>query len=264
MKIGFIGLGNMAKSIIGGIIENGGIKPEEIIGSDVSSAACENAQKDFGISTCSENAMVAEQSDVLVLAVKPQFLNEALANVKGVLKENIIIISIVAGKTIDYLENLLGSDHSIVRCMPNTPALVGEACTAYTPNEHVTESQKAIANKLLSCFGKAICVPEKMMDAVVGVSGSAPAYVFMFIEAMADGAVLEGMPRNMAYEFAAQAVLGSAKLMLETGKHPGELKDMVCSPGGTTIEAVRVLEEGNFRATVMDAVIECAEKSKML
>ena len=264
MKIGFIGLGNMAKSIIGGIIENGGIKPEEIIGSDVSSAACENAQKEFGISTCSENAMVAEQSDVLVLAVKPQFLNEALANVKGVLKENIIIISIVAGKTIDYLENLLGSDHSIVRCMPNTPALVGEACTAYTPNEHVTESQKAIANKLLSCFGKAICVPEKMMDAVVGVSGSAPAYVFMFIEAMADAGVAAGLTRDKAYEFAASAVKGSAALMLETGKHPGELKDMVCSPAGTTIAAVQTLEEGGFRGLVMDAVEACVERNRQL
>jgi pyrroline-5-carboxylate reductase len=264
MKIGFIGLGNMARAIIGGIIENGGIKPEEIIGSDVSSAACENAQKEFGISTCSENAMVAEQSDVLILAVKPQFLDGALEKVKPALKDNTIILSIVAGKTLEYLENLLGKEHSIVRCMPNTPALVGEACTAYTPNEHVTDSQKAIADKLICCFGKAFCVPERLMDAVVGVSGSAPAYVFMFIEAMADGAVAEGMPRNLAYEFAAQAVYGSAKLMMDTGKHPGELKDMVCSPAGTTIEAVRVLEEGNFRATVMDAVIECAEKSKML
>ena len=236
MKIGFIGLGNMARAIIGGIIEKGNISPKNIIGSDISMAAVENAKKDFGINACLENAMVAEQADVLVLAVKPQYLEYSLENVKPVLK----------------------------RCMPNTPALVGEACTAFTPNARTSEAQIDIASALIACFGKAIQVPETMMDAVVGVSGSAPAYVFMFIEAMADGAVAEGMPRAMAYEFAAQAVFGSAKLMMETGKHPGELKDMVCSPAGTTIEAVRVLEEGNFRATVMDAVIECAEKSKML
>ena len=264
MKIGFIGLGKMARAIIGGIIEKGNIKPSEIIGSDISLAAAESAKKDFKIKVCMENAMVAEQADVLILAVKPQYLEYALEGIKPVLKKNVIIISIVAGKDIAYLEGQLGKTHSIVRCMPNTPALVGEGCTAYTPNAKVSESQLDIAAELIRCFGKAIQVPETMMDAVVGVSGSAPAYVFMFIEAMADGAVAEGMPRKMAYEFAAQAVFGSAKLMMETGKHPGELKDMVCSPAGTTIEAVRVLEEGNFRATVMDAVIECAEKSKML
>ena len=264
MKIGFIGLGNMARAIISGILEKGNIEPKDIVGSDISLTAVENAKKDFGINACSENSMVASQSDVLIIAVKPQYVEYSLEDVKGALKKNVIVISIVAGKSIEYLEGQLGANHSIVRCMPNTPALVGEGCTAFTPNDKVSDSQVEIASTLLSCFGRAIQVPESMMDAVVGVSGSAPAYVFMFIEAMADGAVAEGMPRKLAYEFAAQAVLGSAKLMLETGKHPGELKDMVCSPAGTTIEAVRVLEEGNFRATVMDAVIECAEKSKNL
>ncbi len=264
MKIGFIGLGNMARAIITGIITKGNIKPEEIIGADVSEAAVKKAEEDFGISACSENGMVAESADVLILAVKPQFIKEVLVPVKGKLKDKAIVVSIVAAKTLEFLEEELGENTCIVRCMPNTPALVGEGCTAFTPNAKVDEGKEAIVKELLSCVGKAIKVPEKMMDAVVGVSGSAPAYVFMFIEAMADGAVEEGMPRNLAYEFAAQAVLGSAKLMIETGKHPGELKDMVCSPAGTTIEAVRVLEEGNFRATVMDAVIECAEKSKML
>lgn len=264
MKIGFIGLGNMAKAIIGGIMEKGNIEANEIIGADVSEEACDAAAEKYGIQTCADNAMVAENSDVLVLAVKPQFLKQALEGVKEALKPNVIVISIVAGKTLDYLKEELGEDVSIVRCMPNTPALVGESCTAFTPSGKMSESQIAIARELLNCFGKAISVPERLMDAVVGVSGSAPAYVFMFIEAMADAAVLEGMPRSMAYDFAAQAVYGSAKLMMETGKHPGELKDMVCSPAGTTIEAVRVLEEKNFRGTVMDAVIACAEKSSKL
>ena len=148
--------------------------------------------------------------------------------------------------------------------MPNTPALVGEGCTGCCKNEYVTEEDMAKVMKLLKSFGRAIEVPESQMDAVVGISGSAPAYVFMFIEAMADAGVAAGMPRNKAYEFAAQAVTGSAKMVLETGKHPGELKDMVCSPGGTTIQAVKVLEEKNFRGAIIDAVEACIDKSKSL
>ena len=152
MKIGFIGLGNMARAIIGGIIEKGNIKPSEIIGSDISLAAAESAKKDFKIKVCMENAMVAEQADVLILAVKPQYLEYALEGIKPVLKKNVIIISIVAGKDLAYLEGQLGKTHSIVRCMPNTPALVGEGCTAYTPNAKVSESQLDIAAELIRCF----------------------------------------------------------------------------------------------------------------
>lgn len=146
--------------------------------------------------------------------------------------------------------------------MPNTPAMVGEGMTAATPNEHVTKEELDYACKILSAFGKVEVVAEHMMDAVVAVSGSSPAYVFMFIEAMADAAVAEGMPRAQAYKFAAQAVLGSAKMVLETGKHPGELKDMVCSPAGTTIEAVGVLEEHGFRSAVIDAMKACVDVAK--
>ena len=148
--------------------------------------------------------------------------------------------------------------------MPNTAALVGAAITAVTPNSKVTEEELKVALQILESCGRASVVPEHLMDAVVGVSGSAPAYVFMFIEAMADAAVEEGMPRAQAYEFAAQAVYGSAKLMIDTGKHPGELKDMVCSPAGTTIAAVRVLEEAGFRGAVIDAVEAAAERNKEL
>ena len=146
--------------------------------------------------------------------------------------------------------------------MPNTPALVMEGCTGICAGADVTEEELERIVGLMEAFGKASVVPERLMDVVVGVSGSSPAYVFMFIEAMADEAVAAGMPRKQAYEFAAQSVLGSAKMVLETGKHPGELKDMVCSPGGTTIEAVKVLEEKGFRAAVMDAMEACIEKSK--
>ena len=157
-----------------------------------------------------------------------------------------------------------GKEMKLVRCMPNTPALVGEGCTGFCTYSMVTEEEQETARKILESFGKAYPVPENLMDTVVGVSGSSPAYVFMFIEAMADEAVAEGMPRALAYEFAAQAVLGSAKMVLETGKHPGELKDMVCSPAGTTIQAVKVLEEKGFRAAVMDAMEACIEKSRNL
>ena len=174
------------------------------------------------------------------------------------------MITIAPGKTLSWLEEQFGKRVKIVRTMPNTPALVGEGMTAACVNQYVTEEEKAYALKILNAFGKVELVPEHLIDAVVAVSGSAPAYVFMFIEAMADAAVAEGMPRAQAYEFAAQAVYGSAKMVLETGKHPGELKDMVCSPAGTTIEAVRVLEERGFRSAVMEAMRACANVSRRL
>ena len=262
MKIGFIGLGNMASAIMQGIISNGVVSASDVYGYDVSDAAKEKA-KENKINILGSNPDVASNSDVLILAVKPQFLSDAVKELNGKISSNTIVISIVAGRTIEALEELLG-EVKIVRTMPNTPALIREAAIGYSFNGLIAEDDKAVVKKILSSFGKAIEVPERLMDAVVGVSGSAPAYVFMFIEAMADGAVAEGMPRALAYEFAAQAVMGSAKLMLETGKHPGELKDMVCSPAGTTIAAVRSLEESGFRGSVMDAVIEASEVSKEL
>ena len=262
MKIGFIGLGNMASAIMQGIISNGVVSASDVYGYDVSDAAKEKA-KGNQINICGSNPDVASNSDVLILAVKPQFLSDAVKELNGKISSNTIVISIVAGRTIEALEELLG-EVKIVRTMPNTPALIREAAIGYSFNGLIAEDDKEVVKKILSSFGKAIEVPERLMDAVVGVSGSAPAYVFMFIEAMADGAVAEGMPRALAYEFAAQAVMGSARLMLETGKHPGELKDMVCSPAGTTIAAVRSLEESGFRGSVMDAVIEASEVSKEL
>lgn len=264
MKLGFIGLGNMATAIITGIRKKDMVAAGDIIGSDKTPVMVEGAKEKFGINAITDNREVASQADILVLAVKPIFVPEVMAEIKDVIKENTLIISIAAGKTLAFLEEGLGADKKIIRCMPNTPALVLEGCTGVCVNGNVTEEETNRVLELLSSFGVASLVPERLMDAVVGVSGSSPAYVFMFIEAMADAAVAAGMPRNQAYTFAAQAVLGSAKLVLETGKHPGELKDMVCSPGGTTIAAVQVLEEKGFRAAVMDAIEKCVEKSKNL
>lgn len=262
MKIGFIGLGNMATAMIGGMIRNGVVPADDIIGSGRSQASLERAADTFKIKTWCDNGKVAAESDILFLSVKPQMYEEVIAQIKDVVKADAVIVSIAPGKTMAWLAGLFGRELAIVRCMPNTPALVGEGCTGVCHNTRVTDKQMKQIMVLLNSFGKAFEVPEHLMDAVVGVSGSSPAYVFLFIEAMADAAVSDGMPRAQAYEFAAQAVYGSAKMVLETGKHPAELKDMVCSPAGTTIEAVTVLEQRGFRSAVIEAQKACVAKSK--
>lgn len=262
MKIGFIGLGNMAKAMIGGMLSKEIVRKEDIIGSAKTEHTLDQVNQMYGITTTSDNQLVAKEADILFLAIKPQFFGEVLPEIRGVLRKEALIVSIAAGKTIADIEGLLSADIKLVRCMPNTPALVGEGCTGACRNRHVSDEEMEVCMKLLRSFGIAEEVPERLINAVAGVSGCSPAYVFQFLEALADGAVLAGMPRKQAYTFAAQAVLGSAKLMLETGKHPGELKDMVTSPAGTTIEGVRVLEEKGFRGAVIDAVKASVEKSE--
>lgn len=265
MKIGFIGLGNMAKAIIGGILRKEIVAAEDILGSAKTTETKEKVRKEYGITVLDNNSAVAKESDVLFLAVKPIFFPEVMEEIKGSIKDTTLVISVAAGKTVEFIEAGLDNPKlKIIRCMPNTPALVGEGCTGVCVNANVREADTDLAMKILSSFGQAYQVPERLMDVVGAVSGSSPAFVFMFIEAMADGAVAGGMPRKQAYEFAAQAVLGSAKLVLDSGKHPGELKDMVCSPGGTTIEGVKVLEECGLRGSVMDAMEAVLEKTKRL
>ena len=264
MKLGFIGTGNMASAIMGGIIKNNVIPAEEIIGADLFAPGRERVQKEYGINVTADNKEVAQKAETIILSVKPQFYESVIADIKDVVTDKQIIITIAPGKTLAWLAEQFGKDVKIVRTMPNTPAMVGEGMTAATPNEHVTKEELDYACKILSAFGKVEVVAEHMMDAVVAVSGSSPAYVFMFIEAMADAAVAGGMPRSQAYTFAAQAVLGSAKMVLETGKHPGELKDMVCSPAGTTIQAVRVLEEKGMRSSVFEAMMKCLDISRKM
>lgn len=264
MKLGIIGFGNMAEAILGGILKSGFAAKEDITASGRDEEMLKKASDTYGIGVERDNKKAAWEADVILLSVKPQILGEVIEEIKGVCSQDKLIISIAAGKTQRWIEEAFGCAHKVVRCMPNTPALVGEGCSGICFSGSVSEAEKEYALKMFSCVGKAYEVPEKLMDVVVGVSGSAPAYVFMFIEAMADGAVAMGMPRVQAYEFAAQAVMGSAKLLLDTGRHPGELKDMVCSPAGTTIEAVRILEEKGMRSAVMDAVIRCIERSREL
>lgn len=263
MKIGIIGCGNMGRAILGGLIKSGAASSQEVVVSDASEANRLDAEEKFGVRTFSENAACAKEADLVVFAVKPGVLPLAAADVRDVLREEQTVLSIAAGKSLSDLEALLGKK-KIVRAMPNTPALVGEGITAWCGNEKIGEPEKAIVRTVLSSLGRCIEVREELMSAVTAVSGSSPAFVFLFLEAMADAAVAEGMPRKEAYTFAAQTILGSAKLYLETEKHPGELKDMVCSPGGTTIEGVAELEKNGFRAAVIAAVRAAAEKARSL
>ncbi len=264
MKLGIVGLGNMANAILGGIIKSGLFAPSDITGSDKDVAQRESAAEKLGINICEHNEDALKDSDYVIIAVKPQVYEAVLPEIKKAMKKEQVVISIAPGKTLAYLGDRLVDGAKIVRLMPNTPALVGEGCTGACRNKNVTDEEFAFVMKMLAGFGKAYEVKEDQMDAVVAVSGSSPAYVFMLIDAMADGAVAEGLDRATAIKMAAQAVLGSAKMVLETGKHPAVLKDMVCSPAGTTIDAVAVLEEGGFRGNVIDAMSACAEKSRKI
>lgn len=263
-KVGFIGCGNMASAIIGGLIKNECVSKENIVAADAFAPALEKAKSSLGINVTSDNIEVASNSEVLFLSVKPQYYETVISEIKDSLPKDQVIVTIAPGKTLNWLADRLGNSIKIVRTMPNTPALVGEGITGVCKNDLVSDEEFEYVLKLLSSFGLAEPIPESLMDVCVSVSGSSPAYVFMFIEAMADAAVADGMPRAQAYKFAAQAVLGSAKMVLETGKHPGELKDMVCSPAGTTIEAVRVLEEKGLRSAVIEGMKACTAKARGL
>lgn len=262
MKIGFIGCGNMGQAMMWGMLSSGRIKTSDVLVSTKTLASKVNLQKKYGVEVAEKNVEVAMIADIIFLAVKPQYYEEVISEIKGALWENKILVSIAPGKTLAWLEEKVGKRVKIIRAMPNTPSMVKEGMTGICGNDLVTASEFDTVCKLFNTFSKSEMVTEQLMDVVTAVSGSSPAYVFMFIEAMADAAVEGGMPRKQAYTFAAQAVLGSAKMVLETDMHPGELKDMVCSPGGTTIQAVRVLEEKGMRAAVMDAMKICLDKSR--
>ncbi|MBQ8637227.1 MAG: pyrroline-5-carboxylate reductase [Clostridia bacterium] len=261
-SIGFIGAGNMGGAIMGGISAKGLF--DEVFVYDKNAEAANAAAEKYGVR--SENIKTAANADIVILAVKPNVLYSVIDEIKTYTSDDAVIVSIAAGQSIDKIENAFGKPIKLMRVMPNTPALVGEGMSALSPNKLLSQDKISTAEVLdiFKSLGKAEIVAENLMDAVTGVSGSSPAYVFMFIEALADAAVAAGMPRDKSYTFAAQSVLGAAKMVLETGTHPAELKDMVCSPGGTTIEAVKVLEEKGLRAAVMDAVKACVEKSRSM
>lgn len=261
-KIGFIGSGNMGSAMIKGIISSDLIKANSIYVSDIDEEKLNEINKELGVVTTTDSKELVKNVDIVVVSVKPNIYSLVLNDIKDEIDKDLIVVTIAAGINIEFVENIIGNDKKIIRTMPNTPALVNEAMSALCVNKNILDEDLNIVKSIFESFGKAEIVKESLIDSVIGVSGSSPAYVFKFIEAMADGAVLGGMPRDKAYKFAAQAVLGSAKMVLETGMHPGKLKDMVCSPGGTTIEAISSLEKNGFSGTVIEAIEKCMDKSK--
>jgi len=264
LTIGFLGAGKMATALAKGFVSAEVAFPKEIIASDPHDAARKNFATELGSKTTISNVEVAEFANVLILATKPDQVSAALTEIRAAFTEKHLIISIAAGVTIAKLESALPSGARVIRVMPNTPALVGAGASAFALGKNATSADGEIAKKLLSAVGLALQVKENLLDAVTGLSGSGPAYVYQFIEALSDGGVAAGLPRDVATKLAAQTVLGAAKMVLETGQHPGALKDQVTSPGGTTIEGLHELEKGKLRATVMNAVRAATEKSKKL
>ncbi len=260
-KLGFIGMGNMGYAMLKGTLKS--FVPSEIVFSDADAKRMETVSNETGVEAVTSNAECVHRTKYVVLAVKPQFFDIVLEDIIDVVTPSHVIISIAPGITIANIKEKLGSDIRVVRAMPNTPALVGEGMTGvcYEKNDFSVEEQDNI-KKIFEAIGKMKIVSEKNMSAVTCASGSSPAYVYMFIEALADGCVMCGMSRNDAYEFVAQTVLGSAKMDLETKRHPGVLKDMVCSPSGTTIQAVKELEDAGFRSALIKATEACYKKSE--
>lgn len=262
MKIGFIGGGNMAGAIAGGVIASGLCQKREVCVCDKNPATLEKYDREINTSTDNRDAFYG---DYIILAVKPFILPQVLDEIAGLDRKEIeskVFVSIVAGVPVDAIKQVLGKTAKVVRVMPNTPALVLEGMTVVARCENnVSEAEFSAVIDIFNSVGKTEVMPEEMINTVTGVSGSSPAYVYMLIEAMADAGVRDGLSRDAAYRLAAQSVLGSAKMVLQSGKHPGELKDMVCSPKGTTIEAVAELEKRGFRAAVMEAIKKCNDKA---
>lgn len=261
--IAFLGAGNMAEALIRGLLR-GGMPSTLITATARRPERLQSLQKDYGIEAITDNIAAARKAEVVVLSVKPQVLDKLLTQVAPVIDPGKLVISVAAGVPIAALERRLGVGVRIVRAMPNTPALVGLGATAISPSEHATEDDLALASQLFCAVGTCTQVEEALLDAVTGLSGSGPAYVFLIIEALSDAGVKVGLPRYTALALAAQTVLGSAKLLLETKAHPGHLKDQVTSPGGTAIAGLHTLEAGGLRTTLINAVEAATRRAKEL
>lgn len=261
-KLGFIGCGNMGYAILSGAIASGALNKEDVFVHDISPVAQERAGQ-LGVSLCANNVELIESCDVILLAIKPQQTKDALVEVGNAFSDK-ALISIVAGITSMQLRAMIAGDVRILRCMPNTPAMVNAGAFALCSDNDFKDEEKKLADTLFPAIGVVEWLPEKLIDAVCGLSGGGPAYVAMFIEALSDGGVKQGLPRATAYRLAAQTVMGTAKLVLETGMHPGALKDMVTSPAGTTIAGVEELEKGGMRHSVMACVGAATERSIQL
>jgi len=264
IKFGIIGCGNMGGAMLRQLLKRGIFAPQEVLCADKNPQLLARLKDELGVRTTPDNREAAKAPTVL-LAVKPQFIQSVADEIHGAIAKDALVLSIVTGCSLSSLQAMLDlPDGAVIRVMPNTPALVGEGVLAACKSNQVTDAQWQFAFSMLSCMGLAQEVNENQMDAVTGLSGSSPAFAFLFLEALSDAGVRGGLPRDMALRFAAQTMLGSAKLALETGMHPGQLKDMVTSPAGTTIEGVAALEKGGFRFAVMDAVNAAMERAREL
>ncbi len=262
-KIAFLGAGNMGRAIVLGMLASGKYNPCNIVAAD-KAEVCKKLLEDKGVQTFEASKDATSGADIIVLAVKPYGLEALSEEIKDQIKDTAVIVSICAGKTISTLESIFGSDKKIVRVMPNTPATVGEGMSALCANANVSSKELNEIVDIFSSFGYAEVVPEEMIHTVIGVSGSGPAYAFMFIDAMAKAGVKHGMSEEQAKRFAAQTVLGAAKMVLESDVSPDQLKINVCSPGGTTIEAVKVFEDRDLYGIVEKAMDACIDKSKKM
>ena len=263
IRLSMIGCGNMGGAILRQWLKAGMFRPEEVLAADKNGPLLEKLKTELGVAVTTDNREAAAAAPLLVLAVKPQYAPAVGREIDGAPRGDALIMSIMAGYDLRMLGELLKNDQAhIIRVMPNTPAMVGEGAMAACRGEHVTDAEWKRGMELLSCMGLAEEVEEKWMDAVTGLSGSSPAFVFMFLEALSDAGVRAGLPRALASRLAAQTLAGSARLAQETGLHPAQLKDMVTSPAGTTIEGVAALEKDGFRAAVMDAVNAAVQKSR--
>ena len=264
LKIGFLGAGKMATALAQGFLNAQLVKANQLVAADPFDAARKHFAAETGAKPVAANLEVAKVATILFIATKPDQVAAALAEISSAFTKKHLVISIAAGVTLAKLEAALPAGARVIRVMPNTPALVGAGASGFALGKNATTADGELAKKLLSAVGLALLVKEGLLDAVTGLSGSGPAYVYQFIEALSDGGVAAGLPRDVATKLAAQTVLGGAKMVLDTGIHPGALKDQVTSPGGTTIEGIHELEKGKLRATVMSAVRAATEKSKKL
>ncbi len=264
LKIGFIGAGKMATALAKGLVKAGLVTPADLLASDPVESTRQAFSRETGARTTASNPEVLQFATVVFLAVKPDQVKDVLAEVRRSFTESHLLISIAAGVPLARLESALPDGARVIRVMPNTPALVGASASGYALGKAARQEDGQLAQKLLASVGVAFPLKESLLDAVTGLSGSGPAYVFLMIEALSDGGVAAGLPRDIATKLAAQTLLGSARLLLETGLHPGALKDMVTSPGGTTIEGIHELEKAGVRGALINAVRAATEKAKRL
>ncbi|MGE0468690.1 MAG: pyrroline-5-carboxylate reductase [Nitrospira sp.] len=262
-KLGFIGGGRMAEALISGVLSAKLYQPDQIRVADPDAGRLDHVEARYGVQGGGTNHELASMSDVIVLAVKPQAMAEALSGIRDVLTKQ-LVLSVAAGVKISRIMETCGPNTRIIRAMPNMPAMVGEGITALAIGPKMKEDAIDCARQIFESVGRVVLIDERLMDAVTGLSGSGPAYVFLMIEAMADGGVKMGLPRETASLLAAQTVLGAARMVLETGQHPAGLKDQVASPGGTTIAGLHRLEQGGLRAVVIDAIETATKRSQEL